>query len=83
MNTRHYAEFNQQTISQLKVQGYTSVQFLLLDHGDPYQATVEVLPLKSSESGLDIVSLHSREIDDYLDGDGGMVKYVIGVGSEV
>lgn len=39
MSTRHYAEFNQHTISQLKIQGYTSVQFLLIDYGNPYQAT--------------------------------------------
>ena len=77
MNTEHYAEFNQQTIPHLKKQGFTDVQFVLLDSGNPYQATVELKPLRNQESDLDSISLQSEEIYDYMDGLSTMTRYVI------
>ena len=77
MSFTHYAEVNQQTISQLRDQGFTDVQFVLLDLGNPYQATVELKPLMNRESDLDTISLHSEEIHDYMDGLSTMTRYVI------
>lgn len=75
MSTRLYAEVNQQTIHQLKAQGFSSVQFVLLDRGDPYQATIE--PLMSEEAEIDTLSLFSGEISDYMDGSSNMARYII------
>ncbi len=77
MSTEHYAEFNQQTIPRLKKQGFTAVQLVLLDSANPYQATVELKPLKNREPDLDTISLQSEEIHDFMDGLSTMTRYVI------
>lgn len=77
MSSNHYAEVNHQTIADLKKQGFTDVQFVLLDFGNPYQATIELKPLRSRESDLDTISLYTEEIHDYMDGLSTMTRYVI------
>ena len=77
MTAKLYADVNQHTIEQLKTQGFRSVQFVLLDHGNPYQAIIELIPDKGAEFELDKVSLSSAEIYDYMDGHERMTRYVI------
>lgn len=77
MTAKLYAEVNQHTIEQLKKQGFTSVQFVLLNLGDPYQATIEIIPDKCADFELDKISLYSTEILDYMDGHERMTRYVI------
>ena len=77
MSTRLFAEVDQHTVPQLKKQGFKSVQFVLLDRGVAYQATVELKPLRNGEGELDTISLHSKEIYDYLDGLSIMTRYLI------
>ena len=77
MTAKLYTEVDQNTISQLKLQGFTNVQLVLLDEGNPYQATIELIPGKHEGFGVDIISLHSSEINDYIDGYSPMAKYVI------
>jgi hypothetical protein len=77
MTAKLYAEVNQHTIEQLKKQGFTSVQFALLDEGNPYQATIELIPDKGADFELDKVSLYSTEIHDYMDGHERMTRYII------
>ena len=77
MTAKLYAEVNQHTIDQLKTQGFTSVQFVLRDQGNPYQATIELIPDKCADFQLDKISLSSAEIYDYMDGHERMTRYVI------
>ena len=77
MTAKLYAEVNQHTIDQLKTQGFRNVQFVLLNLGDPYQATIEIIPDKGAEFELDKVSLYSTEIQDYIDGHERMTRYII------
>jgi len=50
MTAKLYADVNQHTIDQLKTHGFTSVQFVLLDQGNPYQAIIELIPDKCADS---------------------------------
>lgn len=77
MSNKLYSEVNQETISQLKEQGYTSVELVLLDVGNPYQATVEIIPGKRKDFGINFISLDSNEIGHYFDNLSPMAKYVI------
>ena len=77
MTAKLYADVNQHTIEQLKTQGFTSVQFVLLNLGDPYQATIEIIPDKCADFELDKISLYSTEIHDYLISNKGMTRYII------
>ncbi len=77
METSRYTLFNQDIVDQLKLLGYNSVQLVLLNSGNVLQATIEVKPLKATSFGIDIISLHSIEIQDYLNSHSPMAKYVI------
>ena len=77
MTAKLYAEVNQDTIHQLKTQGFRNVQFVLRDQGNPYQATIELIPDKCADFELDKISLYSTEIHDYMDGHGRMTRYII------
>ena len=77
MTAKLYAEVNQDTIHQLKTQGFTSVQSVLLEREDSYQATIELIPDKCADFELDKISLYSTEIHDYLISNKGMAKYII------
>ena len=77
MTAKLYAEVNQDTIHQLKTQGFRNVQFVLLNLGDPYQATIELIPDKCADFQLDKISLYSTEIQDYLISNKGMARYII------
>ena len=77
MTAKLYAQVNHHTIDQLKTHGFTSVQFVLLDQGNPYQATIELIPDKCADFQLDKISLYSTEIHDYMDGHERMTRYII------
>ena len=77
MTAKLYADVNQHTIEQLKTQGFTSVQFVLLEREDSYQATIELIPDKCADFELDKISLYSTEIHDYLISNKGMARYII------
>ncbi len=77
MTTKLYSEVSQETISQLKGEGYTSVELVLLDLGNPYQATIEIIPGKRKGFEMNSISLDSNEIGHYFDDPSPMAKYVI------
>ena len=77
MTAKLYAEVNQDTIHQLKTQGFRNVQFVLLEREDSYQATIELIPDKCADFELDKISLYSTEIHNYLISNKGMARYII------
>jgi hypothetical protein len=74
---KSYTEVNLEIIKDLKAKGFTSVQLVLLDPADGNQAVIELIPGKGLDFELDLVSLESPEIYDYIDGYSPMAKYII------
>lgn len=69
---------DQNLIPALKELGFVAVEFVLRESTPgSCQATVEVIPTRSAEPGVDIVSLYSPEIHDYLSGHSPMARYII------
>ena len=77
MTANNYSEVSWDTIHHLKQQGFTTVQLVLLDLKNPYQSTVELIPGQRHDFQMDIIPLHSNEIQHYLDRQSPMAKYVI------
>lgn len=74
---KSYVEVNPEIIESLKARGFTSVQMVLVETGNPYRATVEMIPGNYESFQSDVIWLDSKEIEYYLDGNSVMTRYVI------
>lgn len=74
-----FTEISPEVIAILKAKGYTCVQMTPKDDKPNYHRTVELIPLKTLEHALDLVSLDSPEINDYVGHQSPMAQYVIDI----
>ncbi|MES3016634.1 MAG: hypothetical protein V4721_02595 [Bacteroidota bacterium] len=74
---KSYMEVNQDIIQILKDRGYTSVEFVPQESTGSQQATVEVIPSRRKDFNLNVISLDSHEIGDYVGEASPMAKYII------
>ncbi|MDP2412492.1 hypothetical protein [Daejeonella sp.] len=74
--TKSYTEVNPDAIKNLRVRGYHSVQLILHESINIYQAIVEVIPDKRRVFKLNSILLDSSEIHNYFDTFSPMTKYI-------
>ena len=77
LDSKMYKLVNLQIIELLKEMGYKNVRLILQSSESRLQATVEVIPGREDNIGLDLIPLNSAEILDYFDGRSAMARYVI------